>query len=174
MLARTPRERTGALLCDRDARGRLLPIDAMTRFRAKCRFEPETGCVVWTGGKTMGRGHHVPYGAFKFEGRRWFAHRWAARFIHGHDIDGLQVDHFCPHIPLPNTLCVEHVRPLPGDINRWLQTERRRAFIHMEVGLMSYEDVYGPPPAGDVPNIPYFSPPAWLGLNGEDHAECPF
>ena len=174
LMRRTPPERSGTAVCKRDARGLLLPTDPLQRFIEKCQFEPETGCVVWTGGRTMGRGHNVPYGAFWAEGRRWFAHRWAARFIHGFDIEGLQVDHRCPNIPLPNTLCVEHVRPLSGDINRWLQTERRRAFIHMQVGLLSYEDVYGPPPPGDVPQIPYYSPPAWLASQGEDDDNCPF
>lgn len=176
MAPRTPRERSGALLCPRDERGRLQPLDAFERFRQKCRFEPETGCVIWTGGRTTGRGHNVPYGAFKFEGRRWFAHRWAAKFIHGFDIEGLQVDHCCPNVALPNTLCVQHLRPITGELNRHLQTARRRKFIHLQVGLLSYEDVYGPDAAPvDEVDIPFFNPPAWLvGDQGVTHADCPF
>lgn len=164
------------VICPRDERGRLMPLDPMERFIAKCRFEPETGCVIWIGGQTKGRGHHVPYGAFKYEGVRWAAHRWAAKFIHGFDIEGLQVDHCCPNIPLPNTLCVQHVQPITGELNRHLQTERRRKFIHLEVGLMTYEDVYGPPPevVGLSDSIPFFSPPTWLGIQGDDHDHCPF
>jgi hypothetical protein len=142
---------------------------ALERFRKFCRFEPETGCVVWTGGQTMGRGHHVPYGAFKYDGRRWFAHRWAAKFIHGFDIDGYQVDHCCDQIPLPNTLCVQHVQPLSAKDNRALQHERRKLFIHLEVGLLNYEDVYGPP-LPDEPGIPWHSPPAWLNHKGPTDA----
>ena len=55
----------------------------LERFIAKCRFEPRTGCVRWIGGKTSGRGNTALYGSFWFEGRRWFAHRWAAAYIHG-------------------------------------------------------------------------------------------
>ena len=149
---------------ERQAGGRFAPVDAMTRFIAKCRFEPETGCVVWTGGKTSGRGHHIPYGGFWFEGMRWFAHRWSAKYIHGLEIDDYQVDHCCPNIPYPNTLCVEHVQPLTAYRNRELQYLRRKRMIHLQVGLVDYYEVYGAPP--DVPDcegeIPFYLPPAWL------------
>lgn len=174
---RGPRRPRGLWTPQERANGSFLPVDAMQRFREKCRFEPETGCVVWIGGTTMGRGHHVPYPAFWFEGRRWLGHRWAAKYIHGLEIDGLQVDHCCPHVPLPNTLCVEHVQVLTLEQNRWLQTERRRAYVHMQVGLLAYEDVYGPPPsAAEELDIPWFSPPSWLGNTGELRAtdERPF
>ncbi len=172
MLMRTPLERCGTSLCKRDERGRLLPIDALTRFRQKCRFEPDTGCVVWIAGQTKGRGHHIPYGSFKDQGKHWLAHRWAAKFIHGFEIDGLQVDHCCLNIPLPNTLCVQHLQPITGELNRHLQTDRRRKFIHLQVGLLTYEDVYGPQVVG-TPDIPFFDPPAWLGTQGETD-DCPF
>lgn len=172
---RTPPERSGTALCERDARGLLLPIDAMTRFREKCRFEPETGCVVWIGGTTMGRGHHVPYPSFWYEGKRWFGHRWAAKFIHGLDIDTFQVDHCCPHIPRPNTLCVEHLQCLTPRAHQDT-TARRRAFIHLQVGLMSYEDVYGPEPSpAEIDDVPFFTAPAWLGITKDPtYDDCPF
>jgi hypothetical protein len=154
-----------------DRRGRT----ALDRFRSFCRFEPETGCVVWVGGKTKGRGHHVDYGAFWFEGRRWFAHRWSAKFVHGLVIEGFDVDHCCPHIALPNTLCVEHVGAETPARNRELQTQR--TMIHLQVGLIQYEDIYGPDPEPhDLP--PFFSPPAWLvgnqGPTHDDADDCPF
>lgn len=161
----------------------LTPIE---RFRSFCQFEPTTGCVVWTGGVSMGRGHHVPYGVFWFEGRRWFAHRWAAKFVHGLDIDGLQVDHCCPSEvrSLPNTLCVEHLTSETLLGNRELQAvrafEARKRAIHLEVGLLRYEDVYGPLPGDQQPIdlVPFFSPPAWLGAQHDRHptvaADCPF
>lgn len=121
----------------------------------------------------MGRGHSDPYGSFWFDGRRWFAHRWAARYIHSHNIDELQVDHFCPNRALPNTLCVEHVRPLTAERNRWLQTERRKMFVHIEVGLVDYRDVYGDPPQ-ERSQIPFHSPPDWLNLKEPADAPCPF
>lgn len=147
---------------DRDKRGCFTPSRSpLERFKEKCRFEPETGCVIWTGGRTSGRGHNFPYGAFKFEGRRWFAHRWAAKFIHGLEIDGLQVDHCCPNIPRPNTLCVEHLQAKTLLENVALQHERRKFFIHLEVGLINVEEVYGPAIEHDL-DLPYYIEPAWL------------
>lgn len=86
---------------------------ALKRFADKCRFEPETGCVVWAGGKTSGHGCSTHYGSFWFEGRRWFAHRWACIYIHGLDPGEDTVGHFCPSTPggHPNSLCVQHIRP---------------------------------------------------------------
>ena len=146
---------------------------ALVRFRSKCRFEPETGCVVWTGGKSKGRGHHVPYGVFWFDNARWFAHRWAAKFIHGLDIDGLQVDHCCPVPIKPNTLCVEHLQGVTLRTNRLLQDQRKR-FIHLQVGLLNYEDVYGPMLPEDEDQIPFYEPPSWLDLRGDRNERCPF
>lgn len=160
-----------------DRRGR----PAIERFISFCQFQPETGCVVWIGGKTKGRGHHVDYGSFWFEGRRWFAHRWAAKFIHGLDIDGFDVDHKCPALTIPNTLCVEHLQSITPARNRELQTMRR--MIHLQVGLERYEDVYGPEPDPDelADLIPFYDPPAWLGAQHGSTlphpaavADCPF
>jgi hypothetical protein len=149
-------------------------LTPMQRFLSFCRFEPETACVIWTGGQTSGRGHHSPYGSFWFEKRRWFAHRWAAKYIHGQTIEGLQVDHCCPHIPRPNTLCVEHVQSITLLENVALQ--HRRTAIHLQVGLLRYEDVYGPEPdPGEMDRVPFYSPPSWLGHNGgPTHDDCPF
>lgn len=153
----------------RDDRGRFLPAaDTLARFLKFCRFDPETGCVLWAGGKTQGRGHHAPYGSFWAEGRRWFAHRWAAKYIHGHDIDDMQVDHCCsdhvPNLRHPNTLCVQHVQALTPKANRDLQT--RRAFIHLQVGLVSYEDAYGPPDEAQD-RVPFYTEPSWLKHRGD-------
>ncbi len=167
------------------AAGRFVPRDdnadvarALGRFRAKCRFDPRTGCVLWTGATTRGRGNTATYGGFWYDGRRWFAHRWAAAFIHGIAIDGLQVGHCCPHTPdgHPNTLCVQHLRgetqlenldemharrrlaaQSPDDRQYWLLIER------------GYDEA---PPVTD-PNAPHpvapdFYPPEWLGLTNGD------
>lgn len=158
-------------------RRQLTPLE---RFRSYCRFEPETGCVIWTGGTTCGRGNHIPYGSFWAEGRRWFAHRWAAKHIHGLDIDNFHVDHYCPNIPTPNTLCVQHLRCLTPRDNSVLMHERRRAFIYMQVGLLRYEDVYGQEPGItplDESMIPFHQPPTWLGMTKgktDDLELCPF
>lgn len=139
--------------------GRFAPLmSAWERFVEKCAHDPATGCVLWTGGVTMGRGHHAPYGSFKYERRRWFAHRWAARFIHGFDIDGMQVDHCCPHRAKPHTLCVEHVQALTPAAHH--DVTNRRFYVHLQVGLIDYQDVYGVEELEDA--IPFYPEPAWL------------
>lgn len=141
----------------------------MERFLSKCRFDPHTGCVLWTGGTTQGRGHHSPYGSFWFERRRWFAHRWAAKHIHKLDIDEKQVDHCCPVevVPKPNTLCVEHLQALGPKCHQEVTIARK--FIHLQVGVLSYEDIYGPEPE-PIETIPFFTPPAWLiAAQGDQH-----
>ena len=147
----------------RDQRGRFAPgqprRDPLERFLSFCQFDPGTGCVIWTGGQTSGRGHSAPYGSFWFEGRRWFAHRWAAKFIHGLVIEDNQVDHCCPADRLgawpllpPNTLCVEHVQAIPAVLNRELQ------WIRAQVGLDE------PPPVflDAFAEVPFYTAPSWL------------
>jgi hypothetical protein len=166
--------RKGNRFASRERR-ELAPLE---RFLSFCQFDATTGCVIWTGGQTSGRGHSAPYGSFWFGGRRWFAHRWAAKHIHGHAIDGLQVEHFCPHRPHPNTLCVEHVHPLTLGFNRELQTLRSRPqtqdvaermyWIYVQVGLSL------PPPVDlDVSDdVPFYTAPPWLREKAAD--DCPF
>lgn len=153
----------------------------MERFLSFCEFDPVTGCVIWIGGRTQGRGHNVPYGSFWFEGRRWFAHRWAAKYIHGLDIDDKQVDHCCTErgvgVAHPNTLCVEHLQAISAKANRDLQT--RRLYVHLQVGLVNYEDQFGEPPPlmGFADGMPFLTPPAWLNKGTTDVRElvdCPF
>ena len=158
----------------RDFHGRWAPVDALTRFAAKCQFEPETGCVIWIGGKCWGRGKHIRYGCFRGADKKvWLAHRWAAKFVHGLEIDGVQVDHCCPNIPIPNTLCVQHLQAIPGDLNRHLQTERRRHFVHLQVGMLPYEEIYGVPVDPEL-TIPFYPEPEWLRTRGPDDDPCPF
>lgn len=162
---------------------------ALRRFRAKCVFQPETGCVIWTGATTAGRGNSATYGAFWF-GRKWYAHRWAAAFIHGLDITGKQVGHNCPHTPdeHPNTLCVQHVVGQTqtenlaeqmargtGVAGQWLAQQdpaERRMWLLTELG---YEE---PPPTHDPATladaIPFYDPPAWLKWKAPKYDEPPF
>lgn len=143
----------------------------LARFLKYCRFDAGTGCVVWTGGTCSGRGHTSPYGAFWFEGKRWSAHRWAAKFIHGLEIDGLHVDHCCPHTGgLPNTLCVEHLQAVTNAENVKLQ--HARYWIHVQVGLEPEEPTW----QDDPDLIPFHEAPAWF-LAGQTPLildECPF
>lgn len=155
-----------------------LVAEALERFRRYCQPEPETGCVIWTGGTRSGRGHHVPYPNFWFNGKSWHGHRWSAKFIHGQDIEGFHTDHCCPNIPIPNTLCVEHVQSITPRQNRELQFTRRRDFVYLQVGLLKHKDLYGydlDPETLQPPDAPFFPPPAWLiGDQANDHDACPF
>jgi len=152
-------------------------VPALERFRAKCRFEPATGCVIWTGGTTAGRGNTARYGSFKYEGRRWFAHRWAAEHVHGLDVAGVTVGHCCPHGP--NTLCVQHLRPETLGENVAERNRRvaqspdvRQHWLFVSLGLRALEPV-----AELADLVPFYEPPAWLtvdkavNLSDED---CPF
>lgn len=90
-------------------RSRFPPIKGKTvleRFAEKCRFDPRTGCVLWIGGTTAGRGNSARYGVF-WDGKRWAAHRWSAIHIHGLTLGEKQAGHTCPCGP--NTLCVQHL-----------------------------------------------------------------
>ena len=155
------------------------PVPAIERFAAKCAFDPVTGCVMWVGGKTSGRGHSEPYGRFWFENFNWFAHRWAAMHIHGFEITGLQVDHCCP--AGPSTLCVQHVKPEPSAVNRELQHLRpgrglqtlttRQWWLFVTKGIEEE-----PPRPRDESGVPFYEPPEWLRpfLPMEKVDECPF
>lgn len=167
------------------ATGRLVSTTpALERFRAKCRFDPTTGCVLWTGAKTAGRGNTAVYGKFRNEhGESEYAHRYAARAIHGLAIGGVQVGHCCPHGP--NTLCVQHLAgqtqaenlaELNGRLaeRRALQgTDERQHWLFVSLGI------YEPEPEPERPDdlVPFYDPPAWLGLdtpvNSADD-DCPF
>lgn len=155
------------------------PVPALQRFAEKCAFDPVTGCVMWVGGTTSGRGHGEPYGSFWFEGERWFAHRWAAMHIHGFEITGLQVDHCCP--AGPSTLCVEHVKPEPAEVNRTLQSLRPgRAFQTLTTRqwwLFVTKGIEEEPVRERIEDgIPFHQPPAWLRpfLKQEKNDDCPF
>lgn len=136
---------------DRGPDGRFLPgSPAIERFIAKCKFDPYTGCVLWTGGLSRGGGRHAQYGIFRPDrGPPIRAHRWAAKHIHGFDINGWHIDHCCP--AGPNRLCVQHVQPLTFAENRYLQHTRE-------------------PADPESFSIPYFLPPAWLTEGTTVHA----
>lgn len=188
---RTPRDKCGLAFLPRcPVTKRVLAIDPFERFLAKCEFDSRTGCVVWTGGTTQGRGNSATYGSFWYEGKRWFAHRWAAVFIHGLDVDGLTVGHNCPHTPdgHPNTLCVQH---LAGETLAANVAERntrhakarkveqdattRQFWLLVDRGYEPAPPVHDPA-SFDPNDIPFFEPPAWLKGKYQAPAtdDCPF
>jgi hypothetical protein len=162
--------------------GKLVPTATpLERFRRYCQFDATTGCVLWIGGTAAGRGKSARYGSFWADGRRWFAHRWAARFIHGLDIDGYTVDHCCDpwraggdEPLLPNTLCVQHLAAETRVDNTLLAMQRR-------TWVLTQKGYYEPPPlfaeleAPGPHAIPFHTPPAWLDtIVKNDDEECPF
>lgn len=159
----------------RNEKGRFVQTkDAMRRFAEKCAFDPITGCVMWIGAQGKGRGHSEPYGRFWDEGMMWWAHRWSAMYIHGHDITGLHVDHCCPFGP--STLCVEHVRPESAERNRQLQhlrpgrafqdlaTKQYWLFVHKGIERLPERFRFKPEdiPFADPGDFEPLQPPEWL------------
>lgn len=153
----------------RDQRGLFGALDPLARFAAKCRFDATTGCVIWTGGTSAGRGNTARYGVFWHDGKRVFAHRWAAVHIHGLPVAGVQVGHCCPHCA-PNTLCVQHLEPQTqlenlAELNGRLAARRveqsndeRQHWLFVALGIREQPE----PPPPDPDAVPFHEPPAWL------------
>lgn len=162
---------------------------ALERFAEKCAFDPVTGCVMWVGGVSSGRGTCATYGVFWDENRRHFAHRWAAVKIHGLSVGKDPVGHCCP--AGPNTLCVEHVKATTVAENNAEQWDRlgrpeqripkaeqttteRQYWLFVQKGIEPEPEA--PPQRRD--GIPWFEPPAWLApfLKQEEPTDddCPF
>lgn len=155
---------------------------ALARFAEKCRFDPVTGCVLWIGGTSAGRGNSARYGAFWYEGVRWAAHRWSAVHIKGLALGTNQAGHCCPHGS--NTLCVEHVTgqtqlenldELHGRLKaKALQSARdKQLWLFVSIGIE---------PAPRVQEIsadavPFHEPPEWFKPfvpKPEKDNDCPF
>lgn len=139
---------------------------AIERFAERCRFDPATGCVLWIGGMTAGRGSQkAQYGRFWYDGFNWLAHRWAAVYIHGIELGDNQGGHVCPHGP--NTRCVQHIAAQSQLENLAEQNDRRKArqsnrtkqfWLFVSLGIE-------PPPATvevDPGAVPFYDPPEWL------------
>lgn len=140
---------------------------ALERFAEKCRFDPTTGCVLWIGGTTAGKGKSARYGSFWFEGERWAAHRWSAIHIKGINLGENQGGHYCPHGP--NTLCVEHVTGQTQLENLAEQNDRRKAkvlqssetrqhWLFISMGLEPAPAVLEVDPHA----VPFYQPPEWF------------
>jgi hypothetical protein len=76
--------------------------EAIARLLKRARRDPETGCLVWTGGKYA----KSAYGAITYRRKTWRAHRLAWVAHKGEIPNGLYVCHACD-----NTLCIatEHL-----------------------------------------------------------------
>jgi hypothetical protein len=161
------------------ANRRMTPLE---RFAAKCSFDPSTGCVLWTGATTAGRGNSTRYGSFWFEGASWFAHRWSGIHIHGIALGSHQAGHCCPHGV--NSLCVEHITAQTNDENQVEKNERLRAkaqqsnaekqfYLFVQLGIEPAPMMAEP--ACD--EVPFYVPPEWLRPflpKQENSDDCPF
>ena len=155
---------------------------ALERFAEKCRFDPRTGCVLWIGGTTAGRGNTARYGSFWHEGSRWAAHRWAAIHIHGMNLGSNQAGHNCPHGP--NTLCVEHVTGQTqlenlAELNERLKAKAQQSNLDKQFWLFVSLGIEPAPPKQEIPpdEIPFYEPPEWLKpfmKKVESENDCPF
>ena len=128
------------------------PLEALKRFFDKlevdaCHGYDGPACVLWTGGKSCGQGKTIKYGVLKFQNRRWFAHRWAAFYIHGQEIAGFQVDHQCNR-----ALCMSHLQATTPEWNRELQ------WIRVQKGIDENPRPQFQP--DDLP-VPFFPEPQW-------------
>lgn len=164
----------------RDSRGLFITVrPAIERFAEKCRFDPMTGCVLWTGGTTAGKGNSARYGSFWYAGSRWLAHRWSAIHIKGINLGENQGGHVCPCGP--NTLCVEHIigqtiaeNVAEGNKRRkvvQLPTEKQ-AWLFISLGIENLPKTIIRPS-----EVPFYSPPEWFKPfmpKQEIGDDCPF
>jgi len=163
------------------ANGRYKP--ALQRFAEKCRFDPTTGCVLWIGGTSAGRGNSARYGRFcDADGQMVYAHRWSAVHIHGIALGDAQAGHCCPHGP--NTLCIEHVTAQTQLENLAEQSTRQKAkalqsSAEKQRWLFVSLGIDPAPPAFEVNSdaIPFYDPPEWFKPfmpTTENSDDCPF
>jgi hypothetical protein len=127
-------------------------LETLKRFFDKLEVDPchgfeGTACVLWTGAKTCGQGKSIKYGRFKYQRFAWLVHRWAAKFIHGQDIDFRQVDH-----QYNRALCVAHLQSMSPEWNRELQ------WIRVQVGI---DENPRPQFSEDEFPVPFFPEPEW-------------
>jgi hypothetical protein len=155
---------------------------ALERFAEKCRFDPVTGCVLWTGGTTAGRGNTARYGSFWYEGERWAAHRWSAIHIKGLALGTNQAGHCCPCGP--NTLCVEHVTGQTqlenlDELNGRLKAKAQQSSADKQFWLFVQLEIEPAPAVQEIdPDaVPFYEPPEWFKPympKRESNDDCPF
>lgn len=156
---------------------------ALERFAEKCEFDPATGCVLWVGGTSGGQGNTTRYGVFWAEGRRVFAHRWAAVHIHGIDLGSDEAGHCCPNGP--NSLCMQHLEGQTKADNIAERNRRvakaaqsnstRQFYLFKQLGICE------PDPeiealCSKLDDIPFYEPPEWFRpfMKKASNDDCPF
>jgi hypothetical protein len=157
---------------------------ALQRFAEKCEFDAATGCVLWIGGTSAGRGNTTRYGVFWDNGRRVFVQRWAAVHIHGIELGSNEAGHCCPHGP--NSLCVQHLEGQTKAENIAERNRRvakanqpaatRQFYLFKQLGIGEPEPEE--PVLIPVLEIPFYDPPEWfrpyLKPSETNDDDCPF
>jgi hypothetical protein len=80
--------------------------------------EPNTGCLLWTGGL---RDRRKNYGAFRVGDKKVYAHRFAWELEHGPIPDGLTIDHICRQ---PLCCLTRHLQLVTQSVNSKLGISR--------------------------------------------------
>lgn len=95
----------------------------VARFLAKTMRHP-SGCLIWLGAKSRGKGKKLWYGTFYVKGKLVRAHKFACVALGTGTECGNDVDHTC-HF----SLCVEHthLESVPPAINQERRLNRARA-----------------------------------------------
>jgi len=96
----------------------------IARFLNMCVEDPTTGCLIWAGAQSRGRGNTAWYGSFTPTGCHSVrAHKFYAVSVLGlrPKTDLHHLDHTCT-----NSLCVRHVECVPVSVNlalRWIRVQ---------------------------------------------------
>lgn len=96
----------------------------IARFLRLCYDDPRSGCLIWAGAKSRGRGNTAWYGSFTPTGCQAVrAHEFyaVAVLVLRPQTELHHLDHTCP-----NSLCVCHVECVPISVNlklRWIRIQ---------------------------------------------------
>lgn len=80
----------------------MFTLEQQARFFGKVSFEPMSGCLLWTGARTV-RG----YGHLTVDSRHWTAYRFSWVHVHGALPDEVEIDHICHN---PSCVNPDHLR----------------------------------------------------------------
>lgn len=95
----------------------------IARFLWLCDLDPATGCLIWQGARSRGRGNTAWYGTFATGNKSVRAHKFYAVAVLGlrPETGRHHLDHTCP-----NSLCVSHIECVPEFLNlklRWIRVQ---------------------------------------------------
>ncbi len=93
---------------------------AWVRLMSKRVVDPSSGCWIFTGGRIK------DYGAFYYEGRNHYAHRWIYARVVGPIPEGYEVDHLCKNPPCFNPEHLEAVTQYENNMRSDSKTARMK------------------------------------------------